>query len=127
MLPEEAIQPRQDVEGMDDLRSLLLKTSEAQNRMFILMPADIDASLPTQEQMTDTEICQHVSTSQCNESEAEEEEDEPPSPINTSAAKWMCRDLVRYFEERGGPKDAAAVWKIYRQVDQLGREICRHR
>jgi len=113
--PEEAIQPLQDVEGMDELRSLLLKTPEAQN-VDADAYVDINATLPTQDQMTDAEICQLVTTSQGNESEAEEEEDEPPSPIKTSAAKWMCRDLVRYFEERGRPEDAAAVWKINRQL-----------
>ena len=117
-LPEEAIQPLRDVGGMDELRSLLLKTSEIQ-KADVDAYVDIDATLPTQEQMTDAEICQLVSTSQCSESEAEE--DEPPPPIKTSAAKWMCRDLIRYFEERGRPEVAAAVvWKIYRQVDQLG-------
>lgn len=105
----EPIQSLQDAAVMVKLRSLKIKILEAHN-VDVDAYVDIDAILPTQEQMTDVAFCQLVTDSQGNETKVGEDENELPPPVKTSAANWMCRNLVRYFEGRS--EDAAAVWKI---------------
>lgn len=114
-------QPLNDIDGVNELRSILKKIPECVD-IDVDAYLDVDATLPTQEQMTDAEICQFV-TQDIQETDLPEEEDyEPPPPIKTSAAKWMCRDLVRYFEEKGRPEHANQVWDIYRRIETLGHD-----
>ena len=114
----EDIQPLQDVDGVDELRSVIHKMPESLD-IDINAYVDVDPAFPTQEELTDTEICQFVAHPRAVSQD--EPEKEPPSPSKVRppgecVATWYATSKNEADQRMQSPSGAS-----YNKVDQLGR------